>query len=397
MQDIEKLQFLSEDQVRQIAQGGTPVFVYSRSRLAKSARQALAFKVLYGLTVRYAMKANPHPEIIKLFAGLGLGIDASSGFEADVAIKAGVNPQKIQLTGQELPANLADLLKVGVGFTACSLHQLEEYGKLARGKEVGVRINPGAGAGMNNRLTTGGLAASFGIWYEYINQIHTIAKKYKLIINHLHTHAGTDTSSEGWLNVAKRNLGFLSQFPDAVSTSLGGGFKIARMSYEKSADLQEISIPIAKLLKEFYEQTGRKIHLEIEPGKFLVTNAGTLVTRVIDSKDTGKNGYNFLVIDGGMTEIIRPAMFGAQHPLVVVPRNERKSNEVTEYAVAGHCCESSDVLTVVPGDPETLQPRKLERAEIGDYLCVEGAGAYCASWSTVGYNSFPAAREIIID
>ncbi|MEK7059862.1 MAG: diaminopimelate decarboxylase [Patescibacteria group bacterium] len=397
MDHIDRLNFLSEAQVRQLAQKGTPVFVYSRAKLAANASRTLDFQAPYDLGVRFAMKANPHPEILRLFQDLGIGVDASSGYEADIAIAAGIKPSKIQITGQELPVNLSDLLKKGVKFTACSLHQLESYGKLAPGTDVGVRINPGTGDGMNNRLTTGGPAASFGIWHEYIDKVHEIAKKYRLTITLLHTHAGTGTEPEGWLKVAQKNLELLERFPDATTTSLGGGFKVGRMRDEKTADLQAISQPIADSLKAFAAKTGRKIRLEIEPGNFLVTNSGTLITSVIDTKDTGKDGYRFLIINGGMTEILRPSLYGAQHPLVVVTKTERKPTKPLDYAVAGHCCESGDMLTVASGDPETLSPRLLAPAEIGDYLCVEYVGAYCASMRASGYNSFPVTPEILID
>ncbi len=397
MHQIDSLNFLTERQVRGIAKKKTPIFVYSRTKLVENAKKAQAFKAPYGLTVRFAMKSNPHSEILKLFIGRGLNIDASSGYEAERAIKAGVPPGSIQITGQELPKNLSDLLQLGVRFTACSLHQLQEYGRVAPGSDVGVRINPGSGDGMNNRLTTGGPAASFGIWHEYIDEVHAIASRHNLTITLLHTHAGTGTNPEGWLKVAQRNLELLDRFPDAISTSLGGGFKVGRMQDEQSADLQVISEPIALSLEAFNNRTGRQIRLEIEPGNFLVTNSGTLITEIIDNKDTGKDGYNFLVINAGMTEILRPALYGAQHPLVVVTKTESNGKEIREYAVSGHCCESGDMLTVARGDPETLYPRKLNKAEIGDYLCIEGVGAYCASMNASGYNSFPVAHELFVD
>ncbi len=395
---IARLNFLSEKQVRELATGGTPIFVYSRAEIKKSAGQALKFKAPFGLTVRYAMKANPHPEILRLVNKLGIQIDASSGYEADAALAASIPANQIQITTQELPENLVELIGKGVRFNACSLHQLEEYGKLAPGSKLGVRINPGAGAGLNNRLTTGGYAASFGIWHEYIPKIHQIAKHCGLTISLLHTHAGTGTSPDGWLAVAKRNFELLEQFPDATATSLGGGFKVGRMPHEQTADLENISTPIAELVEKFVRKTGRKVRLEIEPGSFLVVNAGTLITKIIDEKDTGSDGYKFLVVNGGMTEILRPSLYGAQHPLVVVPRTaNNQPAETEEYAVSGHCCESGDMLTVAAGDPESLEPRKLCKAMVGDLLCIEGAGAYCASMRAGGYNSFPVAKEIFVD
>lgn len=396
--DIGSLNFLSEEQVRKIAVDGTPVFVYSRAEIKKSAEQALQFEAPFGLTVRYAMKANPHPEILQLLNKLGIQIDASSGYEAVAALASDIPANHIQVTTQELPENLQELIEKGVRFNACSLHQLEEYGKLAPDSKVGVRINPGSGAGLNNRLTTGGYAASFGIWHEYIPEIHKITRKYNLTVSLMHTHAGTGTDPDGWLAVAKRNFELLEQFPSATTTSLGGGFKVGRMPNEQTADLESISIPIAKLVDGFAQKTGREVRLEIEPGSFMVVNAGTLITKIIDKKDTGPRGYKFLVVNGGMTEILRPSLYGAQHPLVVVPRIASNSlTEAEEYAVSGHCCESGDMLTVAAGDPESLEPRKLREAVIGDFLCIEGAGAYCASMRASGYNSFPVAREVFVD
>jgi diaminopimelate decarboxylase len=123
-----------------------------------------------------------------------------------------------------------------------------------------------------------------------------------------------------------------------------------------------------------------------------MANAGSLVTTIDDIVDTGKNGYTFLKIDGGMTELLRPALYAAQHPLIVV----REGSEGTaEYIVSGHCCESGDMLTPHPEDPELLQVRNMEKARIGDLLVVEGVGAYAMHMSAKNYNSFPAAPEIL--
>jgi diaminopimelate decarboxylase len=270
-------------------------------------------------------------------------------------------------------------------------------GKLATGSKVGVRINPGAGDGFNNRLNTGGLGTSFGIWHEYIDEVERIAQKYGLVIDLVHTHIGTSADPDVWLEIAKLNLGFMERFETATRTSLGGGFKVAYQEGDPVTKFGEISRPISGLLQSFAEKTGRKIHLEIEPGRFLVAEAGTLISEVIDVKDTGPNGYNFLVINAGMTEIIRPAMYGARHKLVVVSQKPKTAGGTKKYGVSGHCCETGDSLTVKFHDPEVLEPRELAVAKIGDYLCVETAGAYCASFRATGYNSFPPASEIFVD
>lgn len=392
MPHIDKLNFLSSKEVKAIAEDyGTPVFVYSEAKLLQQAKAALSFKAPFGLRVRYAMKANPNSHIVKFLYNQGIQIDASSGFEAERAILAGVIPEHILVTSQELPKNLKELVEQGVLFNACSLHQLESYGKLFPGSEVCVRINPGLGSGHSNRTNVGGPSSSFGIWHEYIDQINEIAERYNLTINRLHTHIGSGSDPDVWTKVAAMSLEQVKKFPDVVTLDLGGGFKVARMKDEIGTNLKTIAPVISKAFKRFYKETGRKIELEIEPGTFLVANTGSLITQVHDIVDTGDEGYTFLKIDSGMTEIMRTTLYGAQHPLVIV--GESKGSK--KYVVVGHCCESGDILTPYPGDPEAIAERLLQKAEIGDLLVVEGVGAYCAYMSAQNYNSFPLRPEVI--
>ncbi len=111
--------------------------------------------------------------------------------------------------------------------------------------------------------------------------------------------------------------------------------------------------------------------------------------------DTGGAGYRFIKVDTGMTDILRPALYGAQHPIEVVPAEPGERGR-TEYLVVGHCCESGDVLTPAPGDPEALLPRELPETRIGDLVVVGGAGAYSSSMAAKNYNSFPEAAEVMI-
>jgi diaminopimelate decarboxylase len=111
--------------------------------------------------------------------------------------------------------------------------------------------------------------------------------------------------------------------------------------------------------------------------------------------DTGTNGYRFIKVDSGMTEILRPSLYGAQHPIEVVPVMDEPRGQ-GEYVVVGHCCESGDILTPAPGDTDCLLPRTLTEARIGDALVVGGAGAYCAAMSAKNYNSFPEAPEVLL-
>lgn len=364
--------------------------MYSEEKLRETAEELLSFPAPYGLTVRYAMKANPTRGILKLFDSLGVQIDASSGYEAERAILAGIDAKKIMLTTQELPKNLKELVEAGVIFNACSFHQLEEYGKLFPGKEISVRINPGLGSGFNFKTMVGGSDASFGMWYYSLGQAKEIIEKYDLKVTKVHTHIGSGTDPNLWEKVSQISLDLLNFFPDANCLNLGGGFKVARMSYEKNTDVSEVGKRVAASLEDFYAKTGRKIHIEIEPGTYFVANNAVLLSTIQDISATDK--YKFLKLDAGMTEIIRPTMYGAQHPIEVFS----DSSEKEEYVVVGHCCESGDLLTPAPDNGEAISPRTLNKAAIGDILIIGGVGAYCAGMSAKHYNSFPEAAEVML-
>lgn len=373
---------------------GTPIHVLSKARLKEAAQKALSLKVPFGLTVRYAMKANPNPQILQLFQEMGIQIDASSGYEASQCLKLGIPGNNILLTSQELPKNLLELVKQGVEFNACSLHQLESYGTLLPGSEVSLRINPGEGSGFHKHVNVGGKQSSFGIWHEYIPEAKAIIEKNNLTVKRLHTHIGSGTDPDVWARVASFSLNFLEEFPSAKIFNMGGGFKIARVPSEKAANMQAIGEHVSHALRAFKEKTGREIYLEIEPGTFLVANAGVLLCTIQDKCSTGKDAYTFLKLDAGMTEIIRPSYYGSEHQIKIFQK--KQTDETEEVVVVGHCCESADIITSDPKHPSQALARQLPKAEIGDLLMIEDTGAYCSSMSTVAYNSFPKAAEIMV-
>lgn len=388
---IESARFLSQETAENIRQEfGTPTYVYSERLMQEAAREVLALPAPFGLTVRYAMKANPNRSILKLFAAEGVEIDASSGHEAERAILAGIPAEKIMLTAQELPSNLKELVEAGVFYNACSLHQIEAYGKLFPGTELAVRINPGIGSGGHAKTSVAGEEAGFAIWHEFIPEAKALLEKYQLTVRTVHTHVGSGTDPDEWQGVAQPCADLLEHFSSATHLSLGGGFKVGRMAGEKTADFQAIGQRVRQILVDFEARTGRKIHLEVEPGTFLVANAGTLLARVQDLTRTRVR--NFLKLDTGMTEILRPTLYGAQHPIVAL----NDSVETEEYLVVGHCCESGDLLTPDPDVHDKEKPRLMAKAEMGDLVAIEGAGAYCSSMSAINYNSFPQAPEVLV-
>ena len=371
----------------------TPCYVYVRGALEAAARRALAFPAPFGLTVRYAMKANPSRGVLDLFRGLGLHVDASSDHEVERALRAGFPAGSIQLTSQMPSRRLAEHLARGVLFNACSLHQLEAFGLAAHGQSVSVRMNPGLGSGSTNRTNTGGPASSFGIWHEHLGEVKAIAERFDVKITRLHSHIGSGTDPEVYKRVTRMTLDLASKLPDVGVVNLGGGFKVGRMPGEPSADLADVGAHVAQELTAFRDRDGRSLRLEIEPGTYLVANAGLVVATCVDVVDTGHDGYVFAKLDTGMPEVTRPSLYGAQHPIHVLAQGREEADVI----FVGPCCESGDILTPAPGDPEALAPRRVPRPQIGDLVIVGGAGAYCAAMSTINYNSYPQAPEVMLE
>jgi len=271
-------------------------------------------------------------------------------------------------------------------------------------------VNPGVGSGGFSSSTTGfsktnvgGPTSSFGIWNAFLEDgtVGDIVEKYGLEVERIHTHIGSGSDPAIWQQVATKSLSFCKIFPTVTTLNLGGGYKVGRNPGEPTTDLQEIGGPVTDAFKKFANENGRELKLEIEPGTYLVAMAGALVTSVQDKVvTTGDSGHTFLKLDAGMTDVLRPSLYGAVHPITVLPgtgKSDDIGDESESVVVVGHCCESGDLMSPQEGDPEALGERELRKAEIDDILIMDGSGAYCAGMSTKNYNSFPEAPEVLVN
>jgi diaminopimelate decarboxylase len=305
-----------------------------------------------------------------------------------------------------------NISKLFIYFYFSSVSQLERFGKAfeGTGQKVGLRINPGVGSGGFSKSTTafsktnvGGPSSAFGIWHTLVEDgtVPGIVEKYGLTVERIHTHIGSGSDPEIWQKVASRTLSFCKVWPTVVACNLGGGYKVGRNEGEPTTDLQEIGKPVTDAFKQFAEEDGRELTLEIEPGTYLVAMGGALVSTVQDKVfTTGEGSHTFLKLDSGMTDVLRPSLYGAIHPITILPgsgKTEDVGSETEDVIVVGHCCESGDLMTPKPGEPDDLERRTLRKAEIGDFLIMDGSGAYCSGMSTKNYNSFPEAPEVLVD
>src|SRR5262249_39776051 len=155
-------------------------------------------------------------------------------------------------------------------------------------------------------------------------------------IRRLHSHIGSGTDPEVWKRCARMTLDLVAKLPDVQVINLGGGFKIGRMPGEPSVDLSDVGAHVRQELLAFRERDGRALALEIEPGTYLVANAGDVLATCVDVVDTGREGYVFAKLDAGMAEVTRPALYGAQHPIDVLT----DGRDLADVVFVGPCCES---------------------------------------------------------
>ncbi len=250
----------------------------------------------------------------------------------------------------------------------------------------------------DNRAATGGTFSTFN---QLKNALTVCSPGDTLYIRQgifnttftFNTHVGSGSDWKIWEKAASMTLGITGQLPDVTIVNLGGGYKIDRMNAEKSIDLQSVFSVIKKDFETFAHDTGRELFLEIEPGTYLSANSCLLLTNVNDIADTGPHGYHFIKTDASMTELLRPMIYGARHPIRLLKKNGAR---LRHYAVVGFCCESGDIFTVKEGDPEAVDTVALPEAQINDTLAIMGAGAYGIAMSAKNYNSRPICAEVLI-
>ena len=386
---------------------GTPVYVYDEALILERCHESQQMPHAYGFIVRYAMKANSNRTLLKIITDAGLHLDASSLNEVIRANLAGVPYEKIMLTTQEVydgsqMAELERLLLKGLKYNVCSMSQLCSISDFAvkNGIDPGIRIHPGIGSGESATRNTGDDYACFGLHLSDIDEALTFAKQKGISFRHIHVHIGSGADSKMWRVNIDLELSIIEKyFPDAQSVCFGGGLKEARMPDEEPADIKQLGSYAKWRIEEFYNRTGRKLKMEIEPGTYIIANSGYAVTRLIDKKKTTRS--NFIVINGGMEINARPLLYGSRHPLYIVSEDGSwvKSSEYDEAkhnyqaVVAGKCCESGDCQTLHP-DGHSV-PRSMVEPDVGDIAVIGGVGAYCSSMSPFNYNSHPQAPEAL--
>lgn len=367
---------------------GTPVYVYSAPVLRERYGAIDAAFGDYPHAVHYALKANSTLAIARLLRGLGSAVDANSIWEIEVARAAGFEPSQIVFTGVgKSPAELECAVALGVKAvnveSAGELARIEAIAaRLGRTVRVAVRVNPDIDANSHPHISTGLKINKFGVPLDDARELlRTLTRRPSLVLVAIHVHVGSQITSLEPLRraaalAADVSLELRAQGVPLEYVDLGGGLGV---SYDGSA------VPSAAEYVDALVGEVRRTSLPIvvEPGRAIAAPAGALVARIIDVKPRTASS-DFVIIDAGMTELMRPALYGAFHriePVTAPPTGDH------HYEIVGPVCESSDVVG---------RDRMLPRLDVGDLVAIRDAGAY-GSVMASNYNRRPLPPEVLVD
>jgi len=365
-----------------LASEQSPRYVYSLDAVRTQAR-ALVRSGSPGPVDRwhYALKANPHPAILRTLHEEGFAFECVSLAEVE-AVRAtlpGLAPERILFTPNFAPrAEYAAALAAGVRVTLDALHPLRHWGELFGGRDVHLRIDLGVGRGHHDKVRTGGAGSKFGVALDDIDAFRALAQACGARIVGLHAHLGSGIlEPDHWRSVYVQ-LASLAEGMDAIeSLDVGGGLGVPSRPDEQPLDLAELGASLAEVKRAY-----PRFALWMEPGRFLVADAGVLLARVTQTKRKGHVQY--VGIDAGMNSLIRPALYEAWHGIVNLTRLDEPDAAMVQ--VVGPICETGDVLGA---------NRRLPECREGDVLLIAQAGAYGAAMAS-RYNLREPAPEVVL-
>ncbi|MAS91604.1 MAG: diaminopimelate decarboxylase [Verrucomicrobiales bacterium] len=382
------------DQLREIAsEYGTPTYVYDAEVIRKQFRRLKKFDI-----VRFAQKACSNTHILRLLREEGAVVDCVSAGELDRALAAGfepgADPAQIVFTADIItPDAIERVVELGVPVNAGSPDMLTQIGEANPGHPVWLRINPGFGHGHSKKTNTGGESSKHGIWHENIHEALELIDKYNLKLVGIHMHIGSGAEIDHLSRVCDAMVEQVKTAGrDIEAISGGGGLSIPYSPNDPEVDVDAYFDKWDEARRHVEEIVGHKVHLELEPGRFLAAQAGSLIAEVRGQKQTGSNRY--VLVDAGFNDLMRPVMYGSRHEMELLPHDGRDMDAPTPTVVAGPLCESGDIFTQLPGGDVDARP--LPPTETGDLLVFKDAGAY-GSVMASNYNSRPLAAEVMID
>jgi diaminopimelate decarboxylase len=362
---------------------GTPLYIYDAEKIANQVSVLKEAFSSVDLHIKYAVKALTNVSILSFIRQQGVGADVVSVNEARLALLAGYRPENIVFTPNGvLFEEVEEAVELGLNINLDNLPTIEKFArKFGSKKSISLRLNPGILAGGNYKISTGHSQSKFGIPVTQLDEVKKMVKEYGLTVSGLHIHTGSEISDIGvFLQVADVLFNEALDFPSLTFLDFGGGFKVAYKPEDNVTDIGELGRALSERFNAFCAQHHRKLQLWIEPGKFLVSEAGILLVETTVVKHNPE--LTFIHVNSGLNHLVRPMMYDAHHEVINVsnPQGPRKP-----YTVVGTICET-DTLAA---------NRLLPEAREGDLLAILNAGAYGYSMAS-NYNARLRPAEVLI-
>lgn len=363
-------------------QFGTPLYVYDAAIIERQYRRITAAYTYPKFRVHYACKALSNLSVLRLLRQMGSALDCVSIGEVRLGIKAGYAPQDILFTPNfagidEYEAAVA----LGVKINIDAIPMLENWGLHHPDVPFCIRINPHLMAGGNEKISVGHIDSKFGISIHQLPHVMRIVENQKLKVEGLHMHTGSDILDvDVFLRGAEILFEAARRFPDLQYIDLGSGFKVPYKPDDIETDVEEVGEKLSQRFTEFCHEYGRELTLMIEPGKFLVSEAGFFFAKCTLVKQTTSTA--FVGLDTGFNHLIRPMFYGAYHKIVNVTEPTFKPRI---YNVVGNICETDTFAA----------DRRIAEVVEGDIIGFYNAGAYGYAMAS-NFNSRPRPAEVMI-
>jgi len=362
---------------------GTPLYVYDASIIERQYNRLKSAFSSVDIKINYAVKALSNVTILKLMKKLGAGLDTVSIQEVQLGLHAGFPPQDIIYTPNCVNIDeIKRAVEMGVKINIDNISILEQFGHIyGNSYPVCVRINPHIMAGGNTKISTGHIDSKFGISIYQLRHLERVVKTNNIHINGLHMHTGSDIlDADVFIRGAELLFDAAKHFKDLEFIDFGSGFKVKYHPEDYTTDIENLGEKLAKRFKDFCKKYGKPLQIMFEPGKFLVSESGTLLVRTNVVKQT--MATVFAGVDSGQNHLIRPMMYDAYHHITNVSHPQGIHRI---YTVVGYICETDTFGW----------DRKLNEVREGDILALHNAGAYGYSMSS-NYNSRYRPAEILI-
>ena len=372
----------NEELLDLVEQYDAPLYVYDADVISNKYHQFKDAFNVKSLDIHYACKALTNLSVLALMKSLGSKLDCVSVQEIQLGLKAGFLPEDIMYTPNGVGEKEYDkAIAFGVKINVDNTQMLEYLGSTYPDLEVCVRINPHLMGGGNSKISVGHIDSKFGISIHQMPLVHRIANKYNMQIAGIHVHTGSDIhDGDIFIRAAQLILSAGESFKDLKYIDFGSGFKVAYKPNDYSTDIKKFGEKFSEVFNEFCQKMGKDFTLKFEPGKYLVSEAGSFLTKVNVVKQT--TSCTFVHVDSGFNHLIRPMFYDSYHHIENVSHPE---GDEKLYNVVGYICESDTFAN----------DRIINEVRKGDILRFKNAGAYCFSMSS-NYNSRVRPAEILV-